>query len=204
MLAVLFMETGLMPIRIRHLLLAMGRLQYLVKTEPDRVVHAALLDSISLLLVREGKAGWASDLVVMLQRLPTPIEVSPDDLLSVDFIDSLIIRIMDIADADLQFDIDNLVKTHLLRNRLEPREGNSLNLVTRHLRHYLSLVVVPAHRKALTGLYLGDHNLSVERLRYSARYKDKVPREYRLCAPFLPRGLQGSWILSSPVGSVYS
>ncbi|KAJ7290928.1 hypothetical protein C8J57DRAFT_1491456 [Mycena rebaudengoi] len=117
----------------------------------------------------------------MLRRLPTPIEVSPDNLLSADFIDSLIIRITDIADADLQFDIDNLVKTHLLRNRLEPGEGNSSNLVTRRLRHYLTMVVVPTHRKALTGLYLGDHSLSVERLRYSARYKAKVPREYRLC-----------------------
>jgi hypothetical protein len=43
------------------------------------------------------------------------------------------------------------------------------------------LVVVPAHRKALTGLYLRDHNLSVERLRYSTWYKDKVLRKYRLC-----------------------
>ncbi|KAJ7453207.1 hypothetical protein FB451DRAFT_955944, partial [Mycena latifolia] len=30
-------------------------------------------------------------------------------------------------------------------------------------------------------LYLGDHNLSVERLRYPARYRDAVPREFRLC-----------------------
>ncbi|KAJ6560389.1 hypothetical protein B0H19DRAFT_944586 [Mycena capillaripes] len=43
------------------------------------------------------------------------------------------------------------------------------------------MVVVPAHRKAITGLLLGDHNLSVERLRYPARYRDAVPREHWLC-----------------------
>jgi hypothetical protein len=36
-------------------------------------------------------------------------------------------------------------------------------LTRRRLRHYLKLVAVPAHRKALTGLLLGDHLLSVER-----------------------------------------
>ncbi|KAJ7434852.1 hypothetical protein FB451DRAFT_951899, partial [Mycena latifolia] len=30
-------------------------------------------------------------------------------------------------------------------------------------------------------LYLGDHNLSVERLRYPSRYRGAVPRAYRLC-----------------------
>ncbi|KAJ6557646.1 hypothetical protein B0H19DRAFT_947095, partial [Mycena capillaripes] len=49
------------------------------------------------------------------------------------------------------------------------------------LRHYLKMVVVPAHRKAMTGLLLGDHNLSVERLRYPARCRDAVPHEHRLC-----------------------
>ncbi|KAJ7143267.1 hypothetical protein C8R46DRAFT_919963 [Mycena filopes] len=43
------------------------------------------------------------------------------------------------------------------------------------------MVPVPAHRKALTGLLLGDHLLSVERLRYRTRYRDTVPREFRLC-----------------------
>ncbi|KAJ7195259.1 hypothetical protein GGX14DRAFT_377284 [Mycena pura] len=43
------------------------------------------------------------------------------------------------------------------------------------------MVAVPAHRKAMTGLLLGDHNLSVERLRYATRYRHAVPREHRLC-----------------------
>ncbi|KAJ7640456.1 hypothetical protein DFH06DRAFT_1334808 [Mycena polygramma] len=43
------------------------------------------------------------------------------------------------------------------------------------------MVHVPAHRKALTRLLLSDHNLSVERLRYPARYRLAIPREERLC-----------------------
>jgi hypothetical protein len=39
------------------------------------------------------------------------------------------------------------------------------------------MVVVPAYRKAMTSLLLGDHNLSVEHL----RYRTAVPREHRLC-----------------------
>ncbi|KAJ7078793.1 hypothetical protein C8R44DRAFT_654372, partial [Mycena epipterygia] len=142
MLAVLFTETGQMPVRIRRLLLALGRLQYMVEVGPARVVHSALLDSMALL--REGKSGWATDLIIMLRRLPTAIEVAPEDLLSMG-------------------------------------DDKSLSLVTRRLRHYLVMVAVPAHRKALTGLLLGDHNLSVERLRYPARYRDAVPRQHRLC-----------------------
>ncbi|KAJ7704257.1 hypothetical protein B0H16DRAFT_1828523 [Mycena metata] len=101
----------------------------------------------------------------MLRRLPTPIEAGPDNLLSMVFVDMLEKRIVEIVDADLQHDINHLVKTHLLRNRLE-KADNRLVLAPRRLRHYLTVVAVPAHRKALTGLLLGDHLLSVEWLRF--------------------------------------
>ncbi|KAJ7918680.1 hypothetical protein B0H13DRAFT_2435218 [Mycena leptocephala] len=179
MLAVLFTETGLMPVRIRRLLLALGRLEYMLSTDPRRIVHSALLDSVALF--REGKSGWASDLAVMLKRLPTAIDVEPEDLLSVSRVDAIKKEVVRIVDADLQHDIDNLIKTHMLRNRLESGEQKSLTLVTRRLRHYLTMVAVPAHRKAMTGLLLGDHNLSVERLRYPARYREAIPRQHRLC-----------------------
>ncbi|KAJ7679003.1 hypothetical protein DFH06DRAFT_1165435 [Mycena polygramma] len=179
MLAVLFTETGMMPLRIRRLLLALGRLEYLLGTDKGRVVHDALLDSMALL--REGKSGWASDIVIMLARLPTAIVVTVEDLLSLDAVKGIKEKMVKIMDADLQHDVDTLVKTHMLRNRLEPGETESMSLVTRRLRHYLVMVAVPSHRKAMTGLLLGDHNLSVERLRYPARYRDAVPRHLRLC-----------------------
>ncbi|KAJ7140770.1 hypothetical protein C8R44DRAFT_726490 [Mycena epipterygia] len=179
MLVVLFTETGQMPVRIRRLLLALGRLQYMVDVGPRRVVHSALLDSLALLC--EGKSGWASDLIIMLRRLPTALEIAPEDLLCAKSIEAIAKKIVSIVDADLQHDIDHLVKTHLLRNRLELGDEKSLSLVTRRLRHYLVMVAVPAHRKAMTGLLIGDHNLSIERLRYPARYRDAVPRQHRLC-----------------------
>ncbi|KAJ7503252.1 hypothetical protein B0H11DRAFT_1629693, partial [Mycena galericulata] len=176
MLAVLFTETGQMPVRIRRLLLALGQLRYMIGLDPGRVVPKTAFPD-----VREGKSGWASDLVIMLRRLPTAIDVSADDLLCDDTVEAIAEKIVTIVDADLQYDIDHLVKTHMLRNRLESADDKSLRMVTRRLRHYLVMVAVPAHRKALTGLLLGDHNLSVERLRYPARYRERVPREYRLC-----------------------
>ncbi|KAJ7291881.1 hypothetical protein C8J57DRAFT_1588616 [Mycena rebaudengoi] len=84
--------------------------------------------------------------------------------LCADSVKSLIDQVTKVADADPPYDIDNLCKTHLLRNQVESSEDKSLTLVTRRLRwHYLTLVPIPAHNKAITGLYLGDHNLSVER-----------------------------------------
>ncbi|KAJ6625097.1 hypothetical protein B0H10DRAFT_2316634 [Mycena sp. CBHHK59/15] len=123
MLAVLFMETGQMLIRIHRLILALGRLQYMLSVNQDRVVHLALLDSVAQFC--QGQLDWALDLSIMLLRLPQPIQ--------------------------------------------------QLVVVTRCLCHYLTMVAVPAHRKALTRLLLGDHNLSVEHLQYPVRYRLPVP-----------------------------
>ncbi|KAJ6626089.1 hypothetical protein B0H10DRAFT_1906984 [Mycena sp. CBHHK59/15] len=109
------------------------------------------------------------------------IEVSPDDLLCVKTIDAVMKDVLAVVNADLQRDINWLVKTHMLRNQLEMGADKSLTTATRRLRHYLTMVVVPTHRKAMTGLLLRDHNLSVERLRYAARYREAVPRQFRLC-----------------------
>ncbi|KAJ6466331.1 hypothetical protein C8R45DRAFT_939129 [Mycena sanguinolenta] len=95
MLAVLFTETGQLPVRIRRLLLALGRLRYMLGVDHRRVVYDALLDSVAL--CHEGKSGWASDLLLMLQRLPTAIVLTPDDLLCVDTVESVRKQILDIA-----------------------------------------------------------------------------------------------------------
>ncbi|KAJ7165537.1 hypothetical protein C8R43DRAFT_878210 [Mycena crocata] len=178
MLAVLFTETGLMPIRVRRLLLAFGRLLYMLELGDERRVRAALLDSVDLFAT--GHSGWAGDIAIMLSTLPTPIRITPADFLCVETITAIAKKIAEVTDADLQYDIDHLQKTHLLRNRLELVDDN-YSIVTRRRRHYLTAVTVPAHRKALTRLLLSDHNLSIERLRYPARYRLRIPREERLC-----------------------
>ncbi|KAK7017643.1 reverse transcriptase domain-containing protein [Favolaschia claudopus] len=179
MLAVLFTETGQMPIGVRRLLRGLSRLRYMLGISDPRVVQSALLDSVSL--AEEGKSGWAGDLLLVLSRLPTPILLNPRDLLDLDTVEQVCKDVETIVNSDLQLDIDRLVKTHLLRNRLDFNGDKQLTVVTRRLRFYLTDVVVPAHRKAITGLLLGDHNLSVERLRYGSRYRNPVPRRFRLC-----------------------
>ncbi|KAJ7657820.1 hypothetical protein DFH06DRAFT_928608, partial [Mycena polygramma] len=136
MLAVLFTETGVMPLRVRRLLHALGRLRYMADLGADsgRVVHSALLDTVDLFATR--RAGWAGDVAIMLSRLPTPIRIAPADFVSVDTIDAIIAKVAEVVDTDLQYDIDHLQKTHLLRNRLESVDG-TLSLQIRKRRHYL-------------------------------------------------------------------
>ncbi|KAJ7150015.1 hypothetical protein C8R43DRAFT_951577 [Mycena crocata] len=176
MLAILYTETGQTPIKIRRLPRALSRLRYLLNlpADEDRIVRDAFLDSCGLF--RERKPGWHGDIALVLRRLPTPILVPEQDLLDDDRVQGIMEEVERILDADLQRDINELTKTHLLRDRVEridDGEGAShRGLVTRRRRHYLDVlirhyldVLIPSHRKALTRLLLSDHNLSVERLR---------------------------------------
>ncbi|KAF7354570.1 Reverse transcriptase domain-containing protein [Mycena sanguinolenta] len=184
MLSVLYTETGQVPIKIRRLLRALSRLRYLLTLpdSEDRIARDALLDSLALFRAR--KASWIGDIALVLQRLPTPILVTAEDLSNDDSVKAITERVLEVLDADLQCDIDTFERTHLLRDRVERiSEGEDqfrLGLVTRRRRHYLD-IVVPAHRKAITRLMLSDHNLSVERLRYPGRYRAAAPRDLRLC-----------------------
>jgi hypothetical protein len=86
------------------------------------------------------------------------------------------------AMQDLQRDVDNSTRLYLLHGRLEPLEKDQPRSITAVLRHYLILVVNPAHRKALTRMLTSQHPLAVERLRYKKRYhKEIVPRGLRRC-----------------------
>ncbi|KAJ7089312.1 hypothetical protein B0H15DRAFT_780339, partial [Mycena belliarum] len=131
-------------------------------------------------LFQMGYAGWAGDIAIILSSLPTPIRVTPADLSCLETVKAIMAKVAEVVDADLQFDIDHFQKTHLLRNRLESID-DTFRLVTRRRRHYLMLVPTASHRKALTRLLLGDHSLSVERLRYPSRYRLAIPREACLC-----------------------
>ncbi|KAJ7089272.1 hypothetical protein B0H15DRAFT_840211 [Mycena belliarum] len=103
MLAVLFTETGLMPIKIRRLLLALGRLCYMINLGDDsvRVVRSALLDSLDLF--RMGYAGWAGDIAIILSSLPTPIRMTPADLSCLETVKAIMAKVAEVVDADLQF-----------------------------------------------------------------------------------------------------
>ncbi|KAJ7084594.1 hypothetical protein B0H15DRAFT_939909 [Mycena belliarum] len=187
MLAVLFTETGLMPIKIRRLLLALGRLCYMINLGDDsvRVVRSALLDSLDMF--RMGYAGWAGDIAIILSSLPTPIRMTPADLSCLETVKAIMAKVAE--------------KTHLLRNRLESID-DTFRLVTRRRRHYLMLVPTASHRKALTRLLLGDHSLSVERLRYPSRYRLAIPRDARLCRFCCKSVMHWVWIAAWIRGSI--
>ncbi|KAJ7328748.1 hypothetical protein DFH08DRAFT_709371, partial [Mycena albidolilacea] len=68
----------------------------------------------------------------------------------------------------------------LIQGRLERNEDGDFVQMPVKLRQYLR-VPVPAHRKALTRLYLSAHRLGVEVLRYKERYRERTPRSWRRC-----------------------
>jgi hypothetical protein len=68
----------------------------------------------------------------------------------------------------------------LLQGRLEPNEDGNYVEMALKLRQYLR-VPVPAHRKAITRLYLSSHTLAIEILRYKERYRQRTPRAFRFC-----------------------
>ncbi|KAJ7497492.1 hypothetical protein FB451DRAFT_1459707 [Mycena latifolia] len=85
------------------------------------------------------------------------------------------------CEAMLQGELDSAARTYLLHNRLETDEKGRLRTVVLHFRHYLRLISIP-HRKAFTRFLLSDHNLAVEALRHTDRYrKYHISRAWRFC-----------------------
>ncbi|KAJ6541997.1 hypothetical protein DFH09DRAFT_929109, partial [Mycena vulgaris] len=120
MLAVMLTETGLMPIRVRRLLLS--DTTWILGDDSDRVVHAALLDSVDLF--HTGFAGWAGDLAIMPGTLPTPICVMPADFLSIPTIEAIMVEVAQHISP---------LEDPLLRDRLEAVDETH-SLVTRRRR----------------------------------------------------------------------
>nr|GAT50713.1 predicted protein [Mycena chlorophos] len=161
--ATLFTETGIQPIRTRRLDLALGRARYTAGISDERILRCAMRDGLDLWLQATPKPSWASNIAnALCAQKPS----SYGDQRS--------------SDAALQAVVDTSVKCRLLRDRLELGNG-TLEQVTRRRRHYLTMVLNPAHRKSLTRLYTSDHALSIEIQRYGDRNHREVPREMRLC-----------------------
>ena len=68
MLVVLFIETGLMPLQYRHIILALSYLQHLLSLPASHYAHMALRDSLAFATAH--KPCWVSDLHIVLHRLP--------------------------------------------------------------------------------------------------------------------------------------
>ncbi|KAJ7837620.1 hypothetical protein B0H13DRAFT_1553412, partial [Mycena leptocephala] len=167
-LAVLFTETGIIPLVYRRPIIALGYLSYLISLRPNHLATAAYLDS--LLLAQAGHPCWFSDLCFVLRSLPVPVQFPPR-------------RLTDDTIAGIRKDLETACgkwlgdtvagmssRLPLIQGRLERNERDQLVANPLKLRQYLH-IPVPAHRKSLTRLLLSSHTLGVEILRYAERYR---------------------------------
>ncbi|RDB24922.1 RNA-directed DNA polymerase from mobile element jockey [Hypsizygus marmoreus] len=164
----LFTETGIMPIKYRRIVLALGYLSYLFHLPPHHLAAVALRDSLNL--AWEGKPSWIADLVTACHTLPHPVLVD--------------LRNIHVSAGDLALAVTNSANEWL---RTLWRNSNKLvfflgshDISKKSVKPYLR-IHNPRHRLAITKLLLSDHLLAVEQLRRSGRGRPLVERHHRLC-----------------------
>ncbi|KAJ7168251.1 hypothetical protein C8R43DRAFT_983704, partial [Mycena crocata] len=179
MRAILFTETGLLPIRFRRAVIMLHSAMSWAQLGDDHYARAAYTESLRLSSL--GFVSWASDVRSVLASLPIPVPCPTSSLESVETLTDLVSAVESSCDNMLRGDLDRAARTYLLRKRLETDDSGNTQTVIRRFRHYLRLVSVP-HRKAFTRFLLSDHTLAVEALRHPDRYrKYNIPRAWRLC-----------------------
>ncbi|KAJ7262647.1 hypothetical protein B0H12DRAFT_1269863 [Mycena haematopus] len=176
----LYTETGIVPLRVRRFILALGYLQYLIGLHPSHFANAALNNSIKLAVM--GKKFWARDLLTAATKLPFPCP--PPDLATAtpksifDYAKS----VEGLSMQWIQGELDSSEKLYLLKGRREPQKDKPPAPQTLRLRHYLFMVKTQKHREALTSLLLSTHLLAVEILRYGDHlHKREEDRSQRVC-----------------------
>ncbi|KAJ7722941.1 hypothetical protein B0H16DRAFT_1242809, partial [Mycena metata] len=179
MRAVLFTETGLLPIRYRRAIIVLKHAKYWAHLTYDHYAHAAYMESLRL--SSQGHVSWAADLRTVLGAFPIPVACPESALESAESIDVVISAVESSCEETMQGELDRAARTYLLRKRLERDDNGNLRTVVLRFRDYLRIVSVP-HRKAFTRFLLSDHSLGVEALRHTDRYrKYNIPRAWRLC-----------------------
>ncbi|KAJ3834421.1 hypothetical protein F5878DRAFT_544864, partial [Lentinula raphanica] len=154
-LAPLFTETGIMPIRPRRVILALRYLLYLLELQHNHYAFLALQECSHL---REsGERSWLSDLDWAIQHLPgSSLSLPPLRDLTTESIANLIKGITDCTMSSLQQFIDGSSRLAFLQGRREPHKDGSTSRSVSTLRHYLTQVRRPDHRITLTKLLCGD------------------------------------------------
>jgi hypothetical protein len=181
-IATLFSETGLLPLRFRRVILAVAYLIYLLQLPHHHYAHLALQESKSLL--RNGFPCWIADLNWVISHLPGGPGNSSDahvERMDVGQLLSLQKELVRQCDEHLRDVLMTSTKCSLIRGRLELDTIGMGMISIRKMCHYLALPVNPSHRKAVTSIMFSSHALGVERLRWKERYRAPVPREWRLC-----------------------
>ncbi|KAJ7599687.1 hypothetical protein C8J56DRAFT_768632 [Mycena floridula] len=182
MLAVLFTETGIEPIRYRRILLALRYGASITDLLPQRLAHHALWQSVRL--ARKGHNSWALDLQKVMLELPIPVRwdlMRNENVSRVCFerLQSDVTRSMEVY---LQHEIDHSsrVRDLLFGRREWDKDARGLVVKVLAFRHYLR-VKNSEHRRAVTHVMLSGHALAMERMRWTERRRRPIPREWRLC-----------------------
>jgi hypothetical protein len=115
MLAPLFTETSLVPVRFRRIILALGFLKYLLSLPTEQYARRALNDSIDL--AANGKPSWVKDLQTVTSGLPTPVALPNLAMITTAEMDDTIKSVLDSMNIWLKSAIDNSSKLYLLHGR---------------------------------------------------------------------------------------
>ena len=175
-IAVLFSETGVCPIKYRRLDLALRYASYLVQLPYDRLAWKAWAESISLHHSFESKhsklqSGWAHDLSIALPSASIPVKHEDWSLQSIETMRSLLKQEM--FDHIRNSTSDARTPSIALRNRS--------SAVPLKRRAYLE-IPCQNHRVCLTRILCASHDLAVESLRRRKLAGNiGIQRENRLC-----------------------
>ncbi|KAJ7689548.1 hypothetical protein B0H17DRAFT_937128, partial [Mycena rosella] len=165
MLIPLYTETGIVPLRVRCFILALGycHLQYLLSLLPSHFACTAVNSSIKL--AAAGKKSWAKDLMTAASKLP--FECPGPDLANTTAVSILdYTKMVDGLMLEwIQGEGDSSNKLHLIQGGREPQKDKSPAPQTLRLQHYLSMLL-GSIRLLLTSLLLSTHLLAIEVLRW--------------------------------------
>lgn len=121
LVAPLFSETGLVPLRFRRLTIALRYLQYLLSRPADSFVRKAFNDSIAL---NDSRArSWVMDIHYVLSLLPTKITLPHLSNATPECIEKVITEVSKSMEVWIQTELLRCnKKVYLLQDRKEPRE----------------------------------------------------------------------------------
>ncbi len=180
-MAILYTETGLLPLRYVRVMRALKYLRRLLGGKHSPVPRRAL--HVFQELWRRGESGWLGDIAIVLHRLGVGCEESWWlDLSTVQGVDNLLKACVKAAHDEIQRQVAG-ARLPLLQARTEVLSGRRAAYVVSGWRSYLE-IAVPAHRVALTRFVTGSHALAVEAAKWipvPESQSGPVPRHWRVC-----------------------
>ncbi|KAJ3897704.1 hypothetical protein F5879DRAFT_1026837 [Lentinula edodes] len=167
--ALLFSETGLWPIRYQRIILFLKNLKYLVQSKRDHLAWKACRQAYEL--AEQGKNSVFMEMVQVLDRLPHRVIWNIPEFkdLTVQHINGVMDRVKKSMEKH-QEKVDTSNKTKdVLRDRREyDKKTKKMVVRTLAFRHYLR-IPISEHRRSLIDMVTSNHKLAVERLSNSCK-----------------------------------